>query len=72
VYDKVSAEASVSRDGAGTGIIPSLFRVYWREAAATSLTQKTFTVVKKCDRDNLAELSTYHARKFSWTMRDVA
>jgi hypothetical protein len=66
VYDKIAAEVAASRDAVGTGIILSLFGIYWREAAAASHTQKTLTVVIKFDSNNLVESFTYHTSKFSW------
>jgi len=64
IYDKIASEASYSKDAGGTGLILSLLGFYSKEAAATSTTERTLTVIIKFDNNNLVDSFSYHASKF--------
>ncbi len=77
IYDKIATEASYSNDsggtaafGAGAGypgdaiILGGVFGNYNKNAGASSLTQKTLTVVIKFDTKNRVSDFNYHSSKF--------
>ena len=77
IYDKIATEASYSNDSGGVGgfagaggtpgstlILGGLFGNYNKNAGASSLTQKTLTVVIKFDTKNRVSDFNYHSSKF--------
>lgn len=77
IYDKIATEASYSNDSGGVSgavggggtpesalILGGLFGNYSKNAGASSLTQKTLTVVIKFDTKNRVSSFTYHSSKF--------
>ena len=77
IYDKIATEASYSNDSGGVGgfagaggepgstlILGGLFGNYNKNAGASSLTQKTLTVVIKFDTKNKVSDFNYHSSKF--------
>jgi len=77
IYDKIATEASYSNDSGSVGglagaggttgnalILGGLFGSYNKNAGASSLTQKTLTVVVKFDTKNRVSDFNYHSSKF--------
>lgn len=77
IYDKIATEASYSNDSGGVAglagaggtpgnalILGGLFGNYNKNAGASSLTQKTLTVVIKFDTKNRVSDFNYHSSKF--------
>ncbi len=77
IYDKIATEASYSNDQGGVGglvgaggtpgsalILGGLTGSYNRNAGATSVTQKTLTVVIKFDKHSKVSDFNYHSSKF--------
>lgn len=64
IYDKIASEASYSSGSSGTGLILSLFWGSSKNAAASSSTQRTLTVVIKFDERKTVKSFTYHSSKF--------
>lgn len=77
IYDKIATEASYSKSsgglggGVGAGGVPGTTLIlgmlggsYSQEAGASSITQKTLTVIIKFGEENLVESFSYHSSKF--------
>lgn len=61
VYDKISTEKVSSETGGGGSLI---LVGYGKQTSATSVTQRTLTVIIKFDKNNKVRDFSYHASKY--------